>query len=171
MKHLVKCKYCEQMFDRDSEPFIQVSAKRYAHKKCAEEHEQNKTKEERDLEALEKYIMQLFDEPYINARIRKQLKEYQEKYNYTYSGMLKTLIYWFEIKGNSTEQANGGIGIVPYVYNQALQYYYSLWLAQQANKEKDIDLYKPKVKEIEIFPPKIHPKKIKLLFDSEEEHE
>lgn len=110
--HQVKCKFCGETFDRDKEPFKQVSARRYAHLKCAQEYEKNKTKEEKDLEALEKYIMQLFDEPYVNARIRKQLKDYQKEYQYTYSGMLKTLMYWYEIKDNSIEKANGGIGIL-----------------------------------------------------------
>ena len=55
--------------------------------------------------------------------------------------MLKTLIYWYEIKGNSTEKANGGIGIIPYVYKDASEYYYSIYLAQIANRDKkDRDL-------------------------------
>lgn len=167
--HYVTCIYCKNRFNRDKEPTTQISARRYAHKKCAEEHEQNKTQEEKDIEALEQYIMQLFNEPYINARIRKQLKEYREEYQYTYSGMLKTLIYWYEIKGNSTEKANGGIGIIPYIYKDALKYYYNLYLIKLENANKDIVKYKPKEKIIEIFPPKPREKKIKLFFESEED--
>ena len=166
--HYVTCVYCGERFNRDKEPTTQVSARRYAHKECAEKHEANKSKEEKDLEALEKYIMHLFDEPYVNARVRKQLKEYKEQYNFTYSGILKTLIYWYEIKGNSTEKANGGIGIIPYVYNDALKYYYTLYLAKLANESKDIEIYKPKEKVIEILPPRVQPKKIRLLFEDEE---
>lgn len=166
--HYVTCVYCGERFNRDKEPTIQVSARRYAHKECAEKYEANKSQEEKDLEALEKYIMHLFDEPYVNARVRKQLKEYKEQYNFTYSGILKTLIYWYEIKGNSTEKANGGIGIIPYVYNDALKYYYTLYLAKLANESKDIEIYKPKEKVIEILPPKVQPKRIRLLFEDEE---
>ena len=36
MAHPVKCFYCKAVFDRDKEPFVQVSAARYAHKYCAE---------------------------------------------------------------------------------------------------------------------------------------
>lgn len=166
--HYVTCVYCGERFNRDKEPTTQVSARRYAHKECAEKYEANKSQEEKDLEALEKYIMHLFDEPYVNARARKQLKEYKEQYNFTYSGILKTLIYWYEIKGNSTEKANGGIGIIPYVYNDALKYYYTLYLAKLANESKDIEIYKPKEKVIEILPPRVQPKRIKLLFEDEE---
>jgi hypothetical protein len=171
--HYVTCVYCKERFNRDNVPTTQVSARRYAHKECAEEHEKNKSQEEKDQEALEKYIMKLFDESYVNARVRKQIKDYQKEYNYTYSGMLKTLIYWYEIKGNSTEKANGGIGIIPYIYNDALKYYYSLYLAKIANENKDIEEYKPKIKMIEIYPPTVPPKVTRLfnLDDSEEEDE
>jgi hypothetical protein len=109
--HYVTCIYCNQKFNRDKEPTTQISARRYAHKECADKHEANKSQEEKDLENLEKYIKQLFKEDYVNARVRKQLKDFKEQYNYTYSGILKTLVYWYEIKGNSTEKANGGIGM------------------------------------------------------------
>lgn len=168
--HQVKCKFCGKEFDRDVTPTIQVSAKRYAHKECAEAAENNKTQEQKDQEELEKYIMKLFDEPYVNARVKKQIKDYKEQYQYSYSGMLKTLIYWFEVKGNSIEKANGGIGIIPFIYPQALNYYYSLYLAQLSNESKNFEEYHQKTKIIEILPPEIQPKMIKLfnLDDSEE---
>lgn len=161
--HYVTCIYCKERFNRDVESTVQVSARRYAHKECADKFYVEKTQEEKDLEALEKYIKKLFNESYINARIRKQIKDYRQEYNYTYSGMLKTLIFWFEVKGNKTDKANGGIGIIPYVYKQAHDYYYSLYLAKLANENKNINDYKPKIKEIEIAPPTSHPKKIKLF--------
>ena len=167
--HYVTCVYCKERFNRDIEPTVQISARRYAHKECAEKFHIEKTQEEKDLEALENYIMKLFNESYINARVRKQIKDYRQEYNYTYSGMLKTLIFWFEVKGNSIDKANGGIGIIPYIYKQAHDYYYSLYLAKLANEDKNIEEYKPKIKEIEIFPPTSQPKMIKLFNLDEEE--
>lgn len=58
--------------------------------------------------------------------------------------------------------------IIPYIYAEACEYYYGLYLAKLANENKDISLYKPKVKEIEIPPPKAPLKKIKLLFEDED---
>jgi hypothetical protein len=66
---------------------------------------------------------------YITPRIRTQIKNYLTNYNYTYSGILKALKYFYEIKGNSTEKANEGIGIVPYCYQDAYNYYFSIWVA------------------------------------------
>ncbi|WP_440972220.1 hypothetical protein, partial [Megamonas funiformis] len=68
MAHLVTCVYCKKRFDRDKIETIQISARRYAHKECAEKNQKEKSQEEQDLEKLEQYIMKLFDEPYINAR-------------------------------------------------------------------------------------------------------
>ena len=170
MSHFVTCVYCKQKFDRDRLPFIQVSARRYAHQECSLTEDEKKNKEEQDKIDLENYIMSLFKTDYIDAKIRKQIKQYKEEYNYTYSGIRKALIYFFEIKGNSIEKANGGIGIVPYVYQQAYNYYLALWQAQQKNQDKIIVDYIPKVKEIVIPIPEKNPRKRKLFsfLDDEE---
>lgn len=168
MAHYVICPYCGVKFNRDKEPYVAVSARRYAHPQCAEEHEKNKTQEERDLEALEKYIMNLFDEPYINAKIKKQIESYQKEYQYSYSGMLKSLVWFYEIKGNSIEKSNHGIGIIPFIYNEAKMYYYNIYLAKLANQSKDINLYKPIVKEVTIAAPSIKIKPTKLFMFEED---
>ena len=86
-----------------------------------------------------------------------------EEYNYTYSGIQKALYYHYEIKGGDKSKANGGIGIVPYVYKDAYNYHYNLWLAQQKNKDVQIELYTPKVKEIVIPRPQSTVKKRQLF--------
>ena len=126
-------------------------------------------KEEQDKIALENYIMKMFNTTYIDPRIRKQIKQYIEDYHYTYSGIHKSLTYFYEIKGNSIDKANGGIGIVPYIYQKAYQYYFSLWEAQQKNKDVVIEEYVPTVKEIIIPPPQIKTKKRKLFTFLDEE--
>ena len=78
-------------------------------------------------------------------------------------------IYFFEVKHNSIEHANGGIGIVPYIYNEAFNYYYTLWLANQKNETKDIAEYIPKVREITIPIPQRKIKKRKIFSFLDEE--
>ena len=155
MAHLAKCKYCGVQFDRDREPWVEVSARRYAHKVCHEKATANLSPadlEEQDLKKLENYIMVLFNESFISAKIRKQILDYRKNYGYTYSGILKTLQWWFEIKKHSIENANEGIGIVPYVYKQACDYFYSLYLADIINESfKD---YKQEIVEITIPSPR-----------------
>jgi hypothetical protein len=167
--HYVICSVCGQRFDRDKIPCKNTSARRYAHLDCAVAQENTKTQEEVDKEELEKYIMQLLKEDYINPRVRKQLNQFLNEYGYTYSGMRKALVYHYEIKHGDVSKAAGGIGIIPYVYRQAYEYYYSLWLAQQRNEGKDIQEYKPKVVEIHINPPKIKVKRRFFNFFEEDE--
>ena len=168
-KHIVKCAICGMSFDANVEPFVKVSSRRYAHQKCSENKEENLSQLEKDKEALEQYIMKLFNITYIDPRIRKQIKQYIEEYHYTYSGILKALVYHYEIKGGDIDKANGALGIVPYVYQKAYNYYYSLWEAQQKNKEKIIEHYIPKVKEIIIPVPERKIKKRKNFSFLDEE--
>ena len=88
---LVKCKYCGNQFDRNKEPYVEVSARRYAHKECAEKQRQSISKEELDYMELEKYIKKLFNMNVISAKVRKQIKDYRQTYGYTYTGIQKTL--------------------------------------------------------------------------------
>lgn len=169
--HLVKCVYCGVSFDRDKVPMVQVSARRYAHEECHTNQENGKTKEQKDLEELEKYIMHLFKETCISARIRKQISQMRQQYDYSYSGILKSLVYFFEVKGNSIEKANNGIGIVPFVYKDAYTYYYALFCAQQKNEDKDIHSFAYEVHEIIIDSPQRKPRKrnrFTFLDDTEE---
>lgn len=166
-KKMVKCKYCGIQFDRNAEPFVAVGGRRYAHKACAEKHDEGLSQEERNYAELEAYIKELFQESYLNAKVKAQIKNFKKEYNYTYSGMLKTLKWWYQIKGNSVDLARGGVGIIPYVYNEALNYYYTLFLAQNANK--DLTEFRPKVQEIEISSPRVRVKKQKLFNLGEEE--
>ena len=168
--HYVICYYCKQKFNRDKEPFVQVSARRYAHQKCAEEHENSISEEEKELAKLYEYIKNLLGEDYNAATVTKQIKDYQ-KDGMSYSGILKTLIYFYEVKGNSKEKANGGIGIVPFVYQDAYNYYYSLYMAKLVNETKNIADYKPKEIAIEIESPRVQTKRIKLFNLDEESGE
>ena len=133
--------------------------------------DEKKTQEEKDKEELYDYIKILFKSNNIDIRIHKQIKQFKEEYNYTYSGLRKALTYFYEVKGNSIEKANGGIGIIPYIYRRAYEYYFALWQAQQKNENKSIEAYKPRVKEVYIKRPekKIRKKNLFSFLDEEEE--
>ena len=57
------------------------------------------------------------------------------------------------------------------MYENAYNYYYSLWVAQQKNKDVEIELYTPKVKEIVIPRPERKVKKRPLFAFLDEEVE
>ena len=165
----VECKFCKQVFDKSKESFKVFSNGTYAHLSCLELEEKRVLTDE---EKLERYIMQLFNTDYVHPRIQKQIKNYVTNYGFSYSGIHKALIYHYEIKQGDISKANGGIGIVEYVYQDAFNYYYALWQAEQIHKDKDINNYIPKIKEIKIPPPECKIKKRKLFsFLDEEETE
>jgi hypothetical protein len=147
----IKCIYCHQFVFKDAEDTVKISETQFAHKSCKEKKDAAPLTEE---EQLDKYIMELYDIdsvlPYMQIQKRKFIKEY----NFTYSGMLKSLTYWYEVKKNPVNKDQMTLGIIPYIYKQSYDYYYSLWEAQQKNKDKKIEEYVPQEEEITIIPPK-----------------
>ena len=171
MAHKVICLYCGKQFDRDKEPTKKVTARRYAHIQCYENHLANMSQEERDIENFFEYTKNLFGQDYNYILTKKLAERYVKENNYTYSGMLKTLKWYYEKEGHSTEKSNGSIGIIPYIYNQALNYYYSLYKAQLVNKEKDFSKFKiSKERTINIESPRVYvrPPHLWLEEDNEE---
>lgn len=163
---IVTCIYCKKEFDRSKESFKLVSEGKFAHTKCYET-EQNR--ELTDEEKLNRYIMKLFKSDYVYPKIKKQIKSYVNDCGFTYSGILKALVYYYEVKGNPFDEikSGGGIGIVAYVYQQAYNYYYAIWEAQQRQNEVlegfSIQDFIPKTVEITIPVPKRQALKRKLF--------
>lgn len=170
MAHYVICSVCGKRFDRDKVQAVKSNARRYAHQSCYPQGEIVPLPQvDEDLQKLNEYIEKLLGNNYNKARVKQQLKSFKEEYNYSYSGILKSLVYFYEVKGNSIDKANGGIGIVPFIYQDAFNYYYSLWQAQSVNQTKHINTL-PKVKEVIIKLPEVK-RPIKLFFSGDEEED
>lgn len=171
----VKCIYCGKKFNRDSKtiPFVKVTSNRYAHQACVDAEKVGEQKEIDDKLKLNQYLRELFQLKAVTLNLGKQVENYIEEYHYTYSGIHQALIYWYEVKKHEPDIKNPTIGIVPYIYQEAHNYYYAIWLATEANKDKDIESFIPKVKVIEITPPerKIKKRKLFTFLDKEEEDE
>lgn len=156
---MVKCPICGETFDANVEPYVMVSTRRYAHEKCFQSKQEREDKIKRDKENLEAYIKELFGYKKLPEKVNRQIKNYVEEKQYSYSGIHKTLKYWFEIKKGDLEKANGGIGIVPFVYNDAFEYWRGIWEARERNKAIDMEKVTMPVKEIHIKPPERQPMK------------
>jgi hypothetical protein len=159
------------MFDRDKIQAVKHGARRYSHFTCEPNGEKIPliTKDP-DLTKLLEYINNLFHGGQNQAKVNQSIKKFHDEYNYSYSGMLKALIYFYEVKGNSIDKANNGISIIPYIYQDAYNYYYSLFVAQSQNENKNLQQITSKIKEIIIKPPKIK-KKIRFFDLGEDEDE
>lgn len=139
-KIIVKCPYCNKQFDRNNPEIKWIKiGRRYAHQKCYEEHQKNLTQEEKDEQTFYKKTSQLFGKEYNYILTKKLAQRYIKENNYTYSGMTKALIWFYEINANDVENANGTIGIMPYIYKDAYMYYYKLYQAGQKNNQKKVN--------------------------------
>lgn len=117
MPKVYKCKYCGVSFSSDETDYVKIG-NRYAHQKCFEEH-QEETKQLRKLTDLIKSLY-LTKKPNWNI-IGTQIKKYRDE-GMTYYGMYYTLEYFFIIKKNDINKS-AGIGIIPYQYKKAQNYY------------------------------------------------
>ena len=161
MSHIVKCAICQKTFDRDKIQAVKHGARRYSHYECEPTGEKVPlVKKDEDLQKLLEYINTLFKGQQNQAKVNQSIKKFHNEFGYSYSGIQKELYYFYEIKHNSIDKANGGISIVAFVYKDAYNYYYDLFMAQQRNENK-----KPfieRVREIIIKPPKVE-KPVKLF--------
>jgi hypothetical protein len=163
MGHVVKCAICGESFDRDKIQAVIHGSRRYSHYECEPDKELvplPEKKEDPELKALKDYINNLMGKKCNWAMIMKQIREFKEEKKYTYSGMLKSLIYFYEIKNGSINKSLGAIGIIPFVYNDAYNYYYNLYIAKQNINENNITK-ENSIKEITIDLPISKPKEKK----------
>lgn len=146
---LVKCKYCGESIDRDTEEYVQVG-NRYAHKKCHEEYqaaEQAKAQEIKAKRAEQKddiapildFVWEICNKHNVDfGKIQLQINRYLAD-NMTASGILKTLNYYYIIKGHKNNIDEIGLGIVPYYYNEAKAYYAKMWYANKHNETVELE--------------------------------
>lgn len=114
MGRMVKCPYCSDQVDKDVSIPHQ---KRYYHESCL-----NAMKRESDdYKSLMAYVVELFGEDKPVMLLKKQIKDMKDE-GYKYKGMELALRYFFDTLGNRVQE-NTGVGIIPYVYEQAKQHY------------------------------------------------
>ena len=172
MSHIVKCAICGKQFDRDKIQAVDHGSRRYSHYTCEPDKElvpmpdpppkkeKKVAAEDPDLVELKDYIALKYGEKANWPLITRQIKDFHDNKNYTYSGMLKSLVYFYDVKGNTIEKSNGGIGIIDYQYKDAYNYYLSIFMARQNSQDVE---FKPVVKEYTIPIPKARGIKNKLL--------
>lgn len=130
MSRKVKCPSCEMLNDKEIAVLYQ---NRYYCKTCFEQKQQIKD----HYKDLLDYICKLYNLQVPNGWILKQIKEYKEQFNYSYLGMKTTLHYFFEIQGNEIKD-DQGVGIIPFVYEEAKQFYIDKKSIKENSEKCDI---------------------------------
>lgn len=142
MGRMVKCAFCDQLVDKDVA--ARYNSKNY-HANCAEK--------QKDKDELLDYVCKLFGLKRPGPAIYSQLKNFMAKNSYyTFKGILNALTYFYEVKKNSTKNSKQGIGIVPYVYDEASEYYANISYKQHK-------IAKSVEKQLVTSPKEIHVKK------------
>lgn len=145
MSRPVKCPACGQSFDRDVMESVAYGG-RFYHKQCYKMAVEDKDK-------LYAYLRELFGQNLNMALVNKQIKGFIEDQGYTYSGIMGTLVYAFDVKGLDKGKSRG-VGIVPYLYNEARDYYMKIAVAKQQNENVEI---KKITETVEIVSPQCKP--------------
>lgn len=160
------CFWCHQAIypNQTDVELVPQLTDRYMHKTCGLIHPADEKEE------LMVFLIKLFGlkEDYILPKYMIQIQEYIKKYGFSYSGIKKTLIYWYEIKKQPVNE-EFRLSIVPRIYNEARRYYEALWNAQQANQVKNIKDFIPQDIEVNIKAPQRQLQKRKLFTFLDEE--
>ena len=149
-----KCLYCNKMIDLDIDDACKVGVgTRWAHKECYEKYF---SADDQWIDKLYSVLKVAFGN-YDFQKIERQRISYI-KQGLTNKDIYNALNYWYIVKNKSIEKANGGIGIVPYIYEDANEYFKSIEKSSQkinpatfkmGSKIVDIDFSKEKKVETE----------------------
>lgn len=92
--------------------------------------------EYQDKKQFYQYIKSLLETEELPVKIYAITNDNIKKYNFTFKGMLQTLVYLNEIL---CKNLSGDIvGIIPYYYTEAEKYYQKVEEVKEINKEKDL---------------------------------
>lgn len=116
MARKVKCPECGTFNDKENT--ICHNSKYYC-KVCYD----NKMIEVQDYKNLIAYICELYQIDVPTGWMLKQIKDFKEQFKYTYRGIKTTLHYFYELQDGHDVDDSMGIGIVPFVYDEAKKYY------------------------------------------------
>lgn len=126
MGRQVKCPICKVSLDKDDSV---THGKRYYHPKCHAAW-QNEGNEYKDLMT---YISELHNIEYPSMIIKKQVKDLKVD-GYRYKGMELALRYFYETLDNRVREGDG-VGIIPYVYEEAKNHYIMMRRIEKSVKD------------------------------------
>lgn len=127
-KAKVKCPQCGEMMNREGK--IPVKS-RFYHPECLEDLRKqnaegtksvNLSSNENEYAELISYICERYDIPRPTGMILKQIKTYKEDFGYRYKGMELALRFFYDLEENHVRD-DAGVGIIPYVYDRAKNFY------------------------------------------------
>lgn len=132
MAYVPECRICKQKIHKDKDDWIMPSKNWYYHKKCYEEWKKAQfQKDEEYIDMIYDFIARDLKVSYNWHACEAQRKRFIRENKMTNKGILFALKYFYEIKHGDWEKGHGGIGIVPFIYNDSCAY----WAARERRSE------------------------------------
>lgn len=114
MAREVICQYCKSQTNKvEKDKAVRIDNKNF-HFGCAQQY--------LDKKELYETICRIFKLKAPGPKNNAYISKFHNA-GMTYKGMTHTLKYFYDIKRNSIAKSNEGIGIIPYVYDEAKHYY------------------------------------------------
>ena len=117
-RNTVTCQICRGDINKLTDEYEKKSTG-YVHKKCI-------PPEDLDRLELYNYITQIFHFKAPGPVNLRLIKDFHDNKKYSYKSMYYALKYFVEVQHNSVDKMNGRIGIIPYIYDEAKEYYENL---------------------------------------------
>lgn len=138
------CRVCKQEINKEKDDWIMPSRNWYFHKTCYGKFKEGKEiKKDSDYEPLIfDYIARDLKVSYDYYKVHAQINNFL-KNGMTCKGILFTLKYYYDRNGKENwERGYGGIGIVPYCYKEATEYWTNIEMRKRGSCEKVIEQIK-----------------------------
>ena len=126
-KNIRKCYYCGGDVDITTDKYSKVHSNRYAHREC---HIKNYTPDEEYIPKIYEYLKSI-NFNYNYTQCDKQRVNFIKTMGYTNEEIYLTLKYMYSIKKLSPERSEGRIGLVPYLKEEAIQYFHNIEKKQE----------------------------------------
>ena len=141
-KHMVQCRICKQRFDTNQEETVLVGQKAYYHKSCYTEWVNSKDSLRKNY-SEDFYKECLIDYLYRDIKTAINFQKLNSQWtnftrpgkNMTPKGIYFAVRYFYEVQKGDKSKMEGGIGIVPYIYNDSREY----WAQLEYKKEGTLD--------------------------------
>ena len=125
---MAHCRICKAEIDKEKDDWIRPVRNYYYHKKCYHDWKNaNHINDEDYIDLIYDFIARDLKVPYNWHVCEAQRKKFIKENKMTNKGILFALKYFYETKHGNWEKGHGGIGIVPFVYNDSCAY----WAARE----------------------------------------
>ncbi len=164
-----KCRICKIEIDKEKDDWIMPKNKWYYHRECYENWKKSTPSTDEEYKAfIYDFISRDLKVKYNYHMCEAQIDKFVKENKMTVKGIFFTLKYFYEVKKHEWDKGHGGIGIVPYVYNEACAY----WVRREEKSKGVVEDIERQMKEAtsrkktKIQKKTVKPKKLSIDLDS-----